>query len=72
MIPWICNIKAIDEVRANSLISKLGLQDIDEVIRSGRMRLYGLVERSKGRISQVRRLNIDAQKRVGTAKEIRG
>ena len=35
------------------------------VLRSSRMRWYGHVERSKGRISQVRKLNIVAQKRSG-------
>ena len=37
MICWICNIKASDEVSSDSLISRLGLQDIDEVLLSGRM-----------------------------------
>ena len=49
----------------NSLLSKLGLQDIDVVLRSSRMRWYRHVERSKGWIAQVRKLNIVAQKRSG-------
>ena len=48
MIRWICNVKASDEVSSDSLLSKLGLQDIDVVLRSSRMRWYGHVERSKG------------------------
>ena len=63
MIRWICNIKANDELSSDSLLSKLGLQDIDVVLRSSRMRWYGHVERSKGWIAQVRRLNVVAQKR---------
>ena len=43
----------------------LGLQDIDVVRRSSRMRWYAHVERSKGWIAQVRKLNIVAQKRSG-------
>ena len=35
------------------------------VLHSSRMRWYGHVERSKGWISQVRKLNIVAQKRSG-------
>ena len=65
MIRWICNVKANDEVSSDSLLSKLGLQDIDVVLRSSRMRWYGHVERSKGLIAQVRKLNIVAQKRSG-------
>ena len=34
MIRWICNVKAGDEVSSDSLLSKLGLQDIDVVLRS--------------------------------------
>ena len=65
MIRWICNVKANDEVSSDSLLSKLGLQDIDVVLRSSRMRWYGHVVRSKGWIAQVRKLNIVAQKRSG-------
>ena len=62
---WICNVKANDEVSSDSLLSKLGLQDIDVVLGSSRMRWYGHVERSKGWTAQVRKLNIVAQKRSG-------
>ena len=65
MIRWICNVKANDQVSSDSLLSKLGLQDIDVVLRSSRMRWYGHVERSKGWIAQVCKLNIVAQKRSG-------
>ena len=55
-----------DEVSSDSLLSKLGLQDIDELLRSRRMRWYELVERSKGWISQVR--NLTQAKRSCTEK----
>ena len=57
MMCWFCNFKANDEVSSDSLLSKLGLQDIDVVLRSTKMRRYGHVERIKGFISQVRKLN---------------
>ena len=62
---WICNVNANDEVSSDSLLSKLGLQDIDVVLCSSRMRWQGNVERSKGWISQVHKLNVVAQKRSG-------
>ena len=64
MICWICYDKANDEVSSDSLLSKLGLQD-NRCDCSSRMRWYGHVERSKGWIAQVRKLNIVAQKRSG-------
>ena len=60
-----CNFKANDEVSSDSLLSKLGLQDIDAVLRSIKMRWYGHVKRIKGFISQVRELNVVAQNRSG-------
>ena len=65
MIRWTCNAKAIDEVSSDSLLSKLGLQDIHVVLRSSRMRWYGHIQCSKGCIAQVRKLNAVAQKRSG-------
>ena len=65
MMCWICNFKANDRVSSDSLLSKLGLQDIDVVFRSSKMRWYGHVERIKGFISQVRKLNVVAQNRSG-------
>ena len=65
MIRWICNVKAKDEVSSDSLLTKLGIQDLDVVLRTGRMRWFGHIERSTGWISEVRKLNVVAQKRSG-------
>ena len=51
MIHWICNVKANDEVSSDSLLSKLGIQDLDVVLRTSRMRWFGHVERSTGWIA---------------------
>ena len=67
MIRWICNVKAKDEVSSDSLLSKLGIQDLDVVL--GRMRWFGHVERSTGWIAKVRKLNVVAQKRPGRLKK---
>ena len=48
LIRWICNVKAKDEVSSDSLLTKLGIQDLDVVLRTGRMRWFGHVERSTG------------------------
>ena len=65
MICWICNVQAKDEVSSDSLLTKLGIQDLDVVLRTGRMRWFGHVERSTGSISEVCKLNVVAQKRSG-------
>ena len=65
MICWICNVKAKDEVSSDSLLTKLGIQDLDVVLHTSRMRWFGHVERSTGWISEVCKLNVVAQKRSG-------
>ena len=42
-----------------------GIQDLDVVLRTSRMRWFGRVERSTDRIAEVRKLNVVAQKRSG-------
>ena len=69
MISWICNVKAKDEVSSDSLLSKLGIQDLDMVLRTSRMRWFGHVESSTGWIAKVRKLNVVAQKRSGRPKK---
>ena len=61
MIRWICNVKAKDKVSSDSLLTKLGIQDLDVVLRTSRMRWFGHVERSTGWISEVRKLNVVAK-----------
>ena len=65
MIRWICNVRAKDEVSSDSLLTKLGIQDLDVVLRTNRMRWFGHVERSTGWIAEVCKLNVVAQKRSG-------
>ena len=65
MIRWICNVRAKDEVNSDSLLTKLGIQDLDVVLRTSRMRWFGHVEHSTGWIAEVRKLHVVAQKRSG-------
>ena len=53
MIRWICNVNAKDEVSSDSPLTKLGIQDLDVVLRTGRMRWFGHIECSTGWISEV-------------------
>ena len=65
MIRWICNVKAKEEVSSDSLLKKLGIQDLDVVLCTSRMRWFGHVECSTGWIAEVSILNVVAQKRSG-------
>ena len=65
MICWICNVRAKDEVSSDSLLTKLGILDLDVVICTSRMRQFGHVECSTGWTAEVRKLNVVAQKRSG-------
>ena len=65
----LCNVKANDEVSSDSLLTKLGIQDLDVVFRTSGMRWFGYVEGSTGWISEVRKLNVVAQKRSGSPRK---
>ena len=65
MIRWICNVRAKDEVSSDSLLTKLGIQDLDVVLCTSRIRWFGHVEHSTGWIAEVHKLNVVAQKRSG-------
>ena len=42
MIRWVCNVKAKVEVSSDSLLTKLGIQDLDVMLRTSRMRCLGM------------------------------
>ena len=65
MIRWICNVRTKDEVSSDSLLTKLGIQDLDVVLRTSRMRWFGHVDHSTGWIAEVRKMHVVAQKRSG-------
>ena len=69
MIRWISNVKLQDEVTSDSLLLKLGLLDIEEVVRRGRLQWFGHVERSDGWINRVRSVEVEkSRKRPGRPK----
>ncbi|XP_014679862.1 PREDICTED: uncharacterized protein LOC106819790 [Priapulus caudatus] len=69
MIRWICNVKAKDEVSSDSLLVKLGIQDVDVVLHSNRLRWLRHVEHSTGWIARARKIEVIAQKRAGRPKK---
>ena len=65
MVRWICNVKEKDRVSSDSLLTKLGIQDLDVVLHTSRMGWFGHEERSTGWTAEVCKLNVVAQKRSG-------
>ena len=69
MIRWICNVRAKDKVSSDSLLTKLGIQDLDVGLRTSKMRWFGHVERSTGWIAEVGKPNVVAQNRSGRSRK---
>ena len=46
MIRWMCNVRANDNVHSDSLLSRLGIQSVEVVLRTSRIRWFGHVEHS--------------------------
>ena len=48
MVRWMCGVSLKDRKRSVDLYSLLGVQSVDEVVRRGRLRWFGHVERKSG------------------------
>ena len=69
-IRWIRNDKTKDEVSSDQLVTKLGIHDLDVVLRIGRLRWLGHVDRSAGWIADIRKLNVVAQNRPSMPRKV--
>ena len=61
MMRWICRVKPEDQVSSETILSKLGIRDIRQVLQTGRVRWLGHVERSNSCIAQVRTMEVDSK-----------
>ena len=48
MVRWMCGGSLKDRKRSVDLYSLLGVQSVDEVVRRGRLKWFGHVERKSG------------------------
>ena len=55
-------------VRSRDLLEKVGLQDLDLVLREHRLRWYGHVERYNGAIKSTRDLSLEGRRGPGRLK----
>ena len=67
MVRQICSIKPQDiaTTRSSKLLEQLGLDDLDPILREGRLRWYGHVERSSGAIKAVCNIQVAGTCRPG-------
>ena len=70
MIRQICNVRLQDIVttRSNELLVRLGIEDLDLILKERRLRWYGHVERSSGAINTTFDIQIDGKRGPGRPK----
>ena len=63
MIRQICNIKLQDIVttRSNELLARLGIEDLELILKERRLRWYGHVERSNGAVKTAFDIQVDGK-----------
>ena len=70
MIIQICNVKPQDIVttRSNDLLVRLGIEDLDLILKERRLQWYGHVERSSGAIKTAFDIQVDGKRGPGRPK----
>ena len=70
MIRQICNVRPQDIVttRSNDLLVRLGIEDLDLILKERRLRWYGHVERSSGAIKTASDIQVDGKRGPGRPK----
>ena len=70
MIRQICNVRRQDIVttRSNELLVRLGIEDLDLILKERRLRWYGHVERSNGAVKTAFDIQVDGKHGPGRPK----
>ena len=70
MIRQICNVRPQDTVttRSNELLVRLGIEDLDLILKERRLRWYGHVERSNGAVKTAFDIQVDGKHGPGRPK----
>ena len=70
MIRQICNVRRQDIVttRSNELLVRLGIEDMDLILKERRLRWYGHVERSNGAVKTAFDIQVDGKRGPGRPK----
>ena len=70
MIRQICNVKPHDTatIRSTELLARLGIEDLDLILKDRRLRWYGYVERSNGAVKTASDIQINGRRGPGRPK----
>ena len=70
MIRQICNVQLPDVVttKSNELLAQLGIEDLDLIMKEGRLCWYGHVERSSGAVKTAFDIQVDGKRGPGRPK----
>ena len=70
MIRQICNVRPQDIVttRSSELLARLGIEDLDLILKERRLRWYGHVERSNGAVKTAFHIQVDGKLGPGRPK----
>ena len=69
MIRWTCNVRLKDHISSDSLLRKLGINNIQTLLRYNRLRWFGHVVRNDGCINSITEFEVDGQRGRGRPKK---
>ena len=70
MIGWMCHTKVGDEIDSKLLLQKLGIDDIEAVLRCRRLRWYGHMQRASSCIKAITNLPLTGNRKRGGCRKI--
>ena len=70
MIRQICNVRpqGVVTTRSNELLARLGIEDLDLILKERRLRRYGHVERSNGAVKTPFHIQVEGKRGPGRPK----
>ena len=69
MIRWTCNVRSKDHISSDSLLRKLGINNIQTLLRYNRLRWFGHVVRYDGCINSITEFEVVGQRGRGRPKK---
>ena len=69
MIRWTCNVRLKDHISSDSLLRKLGINNIQTLLRYNRLRWFGHVVRNDGCINSITEFEVVGQRGRGRPKK---
>ena len=69
MIRWTCNVRSKDHISSDSLLRKLGINNIQTLLRYNRLRWFGHVGRNDGCINSITEFEVVGQRGRGRQKK---